>query len=370
MRVVLAAESAPRLASLRQLVLAASQECAAADCVPWTDLPLRLARGGMDLVLIVAEANLEAALPVIRHTASHSPAAILALGHQAEAAQILQAIRAGAREYVEIDHFREEFPEVLQRLGQAGVLQLRQGRSVAVIAANPGSGVTTVAANLAFSLGQKYPQQVVLAELGNGVPELALDLDLKPRHTVDELLRDWRRMDASMVRQTLVQHEAGVQVLAYPPEALQPLPVEGPAMKQALLLLRGLFDYTVLDLGHSLGEGSQVALNLSEAVVVVLRLDVPSLRLARRFLKQLVDHGVPAEKLRVVANRYGQSRQLAWRKAEEALGLPVLVWVPDDPASLNSALNNGQPLIQVARRAQITRRIGDLANHVNGQAKK
>jgi pilus assembly protein CpaE len=369
MRVVLATESHAQRDPLRQLVLGAGLECAAGDCVSWADLPVRLAKGSLDLVLVAAETGLAAALPVLQHTSTHCPSPVLAVGHQADAEEILQALRSGAREYVERDHFREEFPAVLKRLGQAGVVQLRQGRSVAVIAANPGSGVTTVASNLAFSLAARYPRQVVLAELGNGIPELALDLDLKPAHTVDELLHDWPRMDAAMVRQTLVEHQAGVHVLAYPPEALEPMPVDDAAMKQALLLLRALYDFTVLDLGHSLHVGAKAALNLSEAVVLVLRLDIPSLRLARRFMNTLLDHGVPVEKLRIVANRYGQSRQLAWREAEKALGLPVLVWVPDDPASLNLALNHGQPLLQAARRAQITRRIGELANHVNGQAK-
>jgi Flp pilus assembly CpaE family ATPase len=75
------------------------------------------------------------------------------------------------------------------------------------------------------------------------------------------------------------------------------------------------------------------------------------------------------DKLRPVANRYGQRRQVAWKQAEQSLGMPFPDWIPDDPASLNEALNQGKPLVQAARRAAITKRFDQLAQHLNGQAK-
>jgi pilus assembly protein CpaE len=365
MRVVVAAESTEAREQLRQLVLGVGLECGAADCVAFADLPMRLASTGTDLILLAVGASVSPVLSIIPSALHIAP--VIVVGPPADPQTVVQVLRSGAREYVVVERFREEFPVALERLQQAGAIHFQIGRTVAVIAANPGSGVTTVANNLAFALADKHPGKVALAEVGSGVPETALDLDLQPQHTVEELIHDWERMDARMIRQTLVAHAAGVQVLAHSPETLEPTPITPAAMRQTVLLLRTLFDFTVLDLGHSLTDTAREAMNLSDTVVIVVRLDVPSLRLGRQFLRRLAQRGVPASKIRLVANRYGQRRQVAWKKAEEALGLKVHVWLPDDPATLNHALNQGQPLIQTARRAQITRRLDELAQQVNGK---
>jgi pilus assembly protein CpaE len=227
--------------------------------------------------------------------------------------------------------------------------------------------VTTVSSGIAFALAAAHPGEVALAELGIGVPELALDLDLQPQHTVADLVRDWDRMDATIIRQAMVQHSAGVQVLAHSPDACEPLSIPPAAMQQTVLLLRHLYSYSVLDLGHALNDATSAALRLADKVVVVVRLDVPSLRLAHQFRRQLLERGIPESKVVAVANRYGQRHQVPASQVETALGAKVDFWVPDDPGTLNHALNHGKPLIQTARRARITRRIDQLAKHVNGR---
>ena len=272
------------------------------------------------------------------------------------------------REYLDESRLREELPVALEKLRQAGVIKFKVGRTIAVTAVGPGSGVTTVASNLAFALAGKHANEVVLAELGTDVPSLALALDLQPRHSADDLVRDWARTDATMIRQSLADHAGGVRVLAHAPETLTATPIEPPAMRHLLLLLRTLYEWTVLDLGHSAHPAGLEAMQLADIVVVVTRLDIPALRMSRRYLKDLADRGIPKTCLRAVANFFGQRKQIAWKQAQEALGLPIVTWLPDDPATLNQALNQGQPLVQVARGAKITKRFKELAQHLNGQA--
>jgi pilus assembly protein CpaE len=106
---------------------------------------------------------------------------------------------------------------------------------------------------------------------------------------------------------------------------------------------------------------------MSENVVVVLRLDVPSLRLTRQFVRRLTEQGVVRDKMRLVANRHGQRQQISRKKAEEVIGVAIPEWVPDDPATLNQALNHGLPLLSTARRAAITVSFDTLATKLNGK---
>lgn len=365
MRVIVASDNADQHLPLRAQLLSAGLECGAADCVLLAGLEPRFAQAGADLVAVYVSPPSEPALALIQKAAARLSAPVLAIGPTSDPQLVIQALRSGAREYLDEDKLREDLPTVLERLRQAGAIRFKVGRTLAVTAGCPGSGVTTVASNLAFALALKYPKQVVLAELATDVPALALALDMQLRHTADELIRAWDRADSAMLQQGLVEHVGGVQILAYAPETLIAEPVEPPAMRHLALLLRTLYDWTVLDLGHSAHAAAVEAMQLAESVVVVTRLDVPALRLTRRYVQELQDRGIAREKLRPVANFYGQRKQLAWKDAQDALGMPLAVWLPDDPALMNQALNQGQPLVRLSPRAKISKRIVELAQQVD-----
>jgi pilus assembly protein CpaE len=368
MRVVIAREAGVLRERLRQTVLGAGLQCAANDCVSYTELSDRLAQAPADLVLIGLGAEVQRGLPVIETAAAQTKVPVFAVGLSSDSQQILQALRKGAREYLHEEDLHTELLSALGKLRQTGAAPVQWGKIITMTGAQPGIGVTTVACNVAFALAANYPGQVVLAELGGGVPELALDLDLQPRHSLTDLVASWDRLDTTLMRRALVEHPGRLSVLAYKPETLQPAFVEPPAMRQMLALLRSMFKFTVVDLGHGVDPTHLEAVALADKVVLVVRLDVPSVRLSRQYFHQLEDAGVPRGKLHVAANRYGQRKQFPWKKAQEALGLPIAEWIPDDPGCVNQAINQGQPLIATASRASITRSFAGLAGRLNGKA--
>jgi Flp pilus assembly CpaE family ATPase len=108
-------------------------------------------------------------------------------------------------------------------------------------------------------------------------------------------------------------------------------------------------------------------MRLCDAVVVVVRLDVPGLRQARRLTGLIADQRVPQGRIRLVANRYGQAGQLAWKKAEEAVGTPFLEYLPDDSGKLNQALTEGRPVVRLSPSARFSRSLAKLADLLNGR---
>jgi pilus assembly protein CpaE len=370
MRVVVTQEQAGTAEPVRQVLLGLGLECSATDCVPFSELPVRLAQGPVDLVLVRVGADLNAALAAIRQGTTQTGAPILALGPATDVEHVLQTSRSGAREYLDEKRFQADLEAALEKLRAAGTVKHGQGFVVAVASATPGSGVTTVAANLAFTWAPKHPGRVALVELGREAADLALCLDLDPKHPLGEVFQNWQRMDASLLRQSMAEHPNGVSVLAHKPETLDVAALEPQAVRKAIILLRTVYEKVVLDLGHTLGEEHYEAMRRADSVALVVRLDVPALRQARRLLQQCIDRGVPQDRIRLVANRYGQKGQLGWNKSQEALGAKFTEYLPDDSGKLNHALNKGQPLVCAAPHASITRRFGKLAFQLNGQSVK
>ena len=87
-------------------------------------------------------------------------------------------------------------------------------------------------------------------------------------------------------------------------------------------------------------------------------------------MNRLTDLGLAPKQRILVANRYGQRKQIGWRKVEEALGVPVDVWLPDDPGRVNQAMNLGLPLTQVSSWSKFGRRLNEMAQQVAGAVPK
>ncbi len=369
MRVIIAGVAQGLREQYRQTVLSIGLQCEAGDCVSYAELPFRILHGPGDLIVFWLGTIPALALSALQQTAMRTKAPIVAVGTSSDAGKILQTMRSGAREYFRENDLAAGLLTTLSKMRQAGVPTIEWGQILAVIAAKPGIGGTTVACNLAFALAAHYPQRVVLAELGNQVPELALDLDVQPPHSLSDLALRADRLDTTLMRQVVVEHEAKLHLLVHPPTTLQAEPLPPGVMRTILVLLRTMYEHTVVDLGSSPDPAGLAALELANKIVVVVGLDVPALRLSRRFLRDVEDVGVDPKKLVVVANRYGQSNQFPWKQAQEALGYPIQEWIPDDIGLINRALNLGQPLLMVARRAPITRTFDRLAHSFNGKTR-
>jgi len=371
MHAIITCENPNDCDAYRQILINSGLECGSSDAVVYGDLSKRINRGGADVLVLLIGEDPQASVRLIKKVHDKSSLPILVVGPSHDAQLILQSMKAGAREYLDIDQLRDGLEKAIDKLQAAGSTPFRRGRSIVVTGANPGIGVTTVASGLAFALGKEHPKDVVLAELSPGVAELALDLDLHPSLSMTQLLRDWSRVDSTTIRKAALEHAGGIHVLA-DNASFDAVPAfEAGAGKQIISLVRTMYEYAVYDVGHGMqSQVAQEAVQSADKVVVVLRLDVPSLRLAHDYLVHLSNLGVPPQNVVVVANKYGQKQQVSWKKVEDAIGVKVDIWLPDDPSTVNYALNLGLSLPQASSWAKLIRRFGELAHYLNGRAKK
>jgi pilus assembly protein CpaE len=365
MQVVLATESLYQRDLVRRSILGVGLRCESTDCVDLAGLPLRLARGNVDLILVGIEGRVQRALEAIREASKQFDGPILAVGIACEPRDILEVMRGGAREFLDQAQIQEELIQALERLRRSGVVENRQGKITGVISATPGSGVTLLSTTLAFALAQRKVGTVMLAEVGTGVPELALQLNLQPTHTLKELLREWERVDATMLRQTLAVHPLGVHLLCANTTSLTPPQVSPATMRQLLVLAHNLFDRSVLDLGHGLVESTLEAIKHIDEVLIVTRMEIPALHLTKRLIKMLLtQHNVPADRLHLVGNRSGQRGQLTRKQVEEMLGFGLWGLVPDEVATIIRAQNEGRPAQEIAPRSALCRSITEMSTRL------
>ncbi len=368
MRIVLADDQKQRIDHVRRVLLGEGLTCDADDVVDYQGLQGRLAGQKADLILVTLDGAREEALAAIQTARQMTNAPILAADAGTEAETIRQAIRAGASELVSLDRLREELSEVLTKIEAGGHAHNQRGILISLFSPSGGAGVSTTAVNLAVRLAGTMPDRVALIELKPAPGDLALMLDLEPKHTLDHICRSWERLDQKMLEAAMVRHRSGVRVLAqtgYPQNGdLCENTLSTEAVRQLCTLTRRMHALTVADLSHELSEQQVEAMRLSNLVGLIARPDVLGLRRARWALDTVRARGVPGDRFRLVLNRFGQTGQIDLAKAEQILGIQVFHRIPEDHRLANRAVNLGIPLTESSKRSRISRSFSSLARNV------
>src|SRR5262249_22115981 len=144
--------------------------------------------------------------------------------------------------------------------------------------------------------------------------------------------------------------------------------VTAEGVRKTLGMARLIFPYVVMDLDHSFHPEQVEAIRQANLVLIVFRLDFASLRNARRTLDYLDKLAIGRDRIQFVVNRYGQPKEVPFAKAEEALGVKISHYIPDDPKSVNRANNDGVPVVIESPSTKVSRSVAKLAASVNGKA--
>ncbi|HEY1679098.1 MAG TPA: cellulose synthase operon protein YhjQ/BcsQ [Candidatus Sulfotelmatobacter sp.] len=323
---------------------------------------VRSANPDVTLVDIPAD-NPQIALRAIELLHQEMPdTAIFAVGSLNQPQVIVNAMRAGAREFVERPTTTTDLLEAFVRLTASqrrGRQEGLRGKVFSVINAKGGNGATTVAVNLALALQSAYGQTALvdLAPLGHD----ALHMNLKPVFTVADATRNLHRMDASLLESFMTRHNGGLQLLAGTnvPAAVDPSTAE---FVRLFDMLVSHYRYVVVDASSRFDAASRLIASLSETVLLVACTDVASLWSAARVQQYLGEAG-SRERVRLVLNRFRKVSGFSEADAEAAVGAKLLWRVPNQYFAISTAIDRGTPVMD-QRNSEIARCFSGLAQEL------
>jgi pilus assembly protein CpaE len=205
-----------------------------------------------------------------------------------------------------------------------------------------GSGATTLAYSTAFQIRKQSSASVLLADLHLVGGVVAFLAKLRPAYSAVDALRHASQLDES-VWKSLVSVKGGVDILAAPdrpePAIIEPFPVQ-----ELLEFSRGLYDHVVVDLGSILDPLGMTAINASDETNLVCSTDMTSLFLMRRTIPVLEEMGRRRDQLNVLVNRTDRKRELSSDELEKIFRASIHRTFPDDPAAVEQAQREGEPL--------------------------
>ena len=273
-----------------------------------------------------------------------------------------QAMRSGAADYVsnyvngtrlaesvrEAAVRRERLKKVtgqLPALPQAvQTPQGPKGKVIALFSPKGGTGVTTLAVNLALALHtEETPTALVDADLQFG--DVCAFLNMQPRLTIVDMTTQAGSLDDELLRELLLAHDSGLKIAAAPlaPELADEVTASG--LARVLEVLKNRYPYVVVDAGSYLNDVSLTVLETADLVLSVILPEIPSIKDARLLLDLFFKLELPREKLHFVMNQVDKRELIRMDRVSENLRHPVLGEIPYDRESVKDAINRGRPLI-------------------------
>jgi Flp pilus assembly CpaE family ATPase len=320
-----------------------------------------------DVVVLDLDSEPAVAMGLVERASADGAATIMVYSENTDPKLAIRSMRAGAREYLLLPLEQDAVGEALARteaaLREKALPGARTVGGLHVFAGSKGgSGVTTVACNIAVALAEKSDQSILLIDLALPIGDAALCLGISAGYSTEDALRNVDRLDASLLKNLLVQHRSGVMVLAAPTKVPE-VEVSKGAIDKLIAIARREFDHVIVDVGSRIDVAAKVLIEEASTIYLVTQTGISELRNSNRLISQYFAEGNP--NLEIVINRF-ESRFLESVNEDvvaKALGKPVRWKIPDDQDAAR-ALQYGDTGRPETRISRISR---EMASSISGR---
>lgn len=323
-----------------------------------------------DIGIVSLDADPPKGLELVARLIESSPdCAILVISSSNDGNLILQAMRAGAKEFLTQPVRIEDLAGALARIGERrlgkGEKRARVSQVIAVAGAIGGVGTTSLAVNLGCALAKSAKNSVALIDLDLCLGDADVVLDAIPDYTLVDVAQNVTRLDFTLLKRSLTKHASGLYLLPRPVQIEDSRLVTPEDLQRVIGLMKATFTHLVVDLSKGYTAVDMVALEMATHILLVTQLDLPCLRNVVRLMMSFNEMKGLADKVKIIVNRVGlDTGQITLKKAQDTIGREIFWQLPNDYRTMIEVRNNGVPLIEHCPKAAITQSIVALTEAV------
>lgn len=318
-----------------------------------------------DALVLMVSGNWEAELAALMERPSTERPPLLVIGDKSNVELIRCAMRAGARDFISPPVMADEIEAFLHQLrrDREATPNDRTAHLTAVINAKGGSGASVIAANLAHILAVTTDCRTALLDLDIQFGALPMYFNLTPHNGLVRALELVETLDPVALEGYIQAHRSGLDVLASLPEDLvSPAEVPESRMETLLQVMGQAYDNLVVDLPRWVGGSTGVVLERADRVFVVVEQSIAHLRDAKRLIGMLRrEINISDARVTIVLNRYDKRNAVTLGDVRDALPKQDIVTLPNDFRRVAESVNAGSPLLELARKAAVTRGLVTLS---------
>jgi pilus assembly protein CpaE len=244
------------------------------------------------------------------------------------------------------------------------------GRTIAVVGSKGGTGSSTVAHNLAWTIARNLSTQTVLVDLDIAFGTAGLDFNQDPPQGIGEAIFAPDRLDANLIDRLLSKCSDNLSLLAAPAVLDRTTDLTETALDGLLDILRGSTPSIVLDMPHVWSAWARRALIGADEILIVATPDLASLRNTKNMFDLLRQNRRNDAQPKLVLSQTGVPKrpEIAAAEFAKAIGTELAANLPYDAALFGTAANNGQMLAEVQPTGKYTEIFAALSAAVTGRA--
>jgi len=317
---------------------------------------------------------------------------IVILSVQGDPNYMRRAMLAGARDFLTKPPMADELISAVRRAGEmarserAKAVQtvvpavssakssfgsnIADGRIIMVYSPKGGTGVTTLAVNLAITLNNEETK-AVLVDGNLQFGDVAVFLNEQGKNTILDLAPRADELEPEIVESVLIKHaSSGLRILAAPSRPEHADHVSSDQFSKLLKYLQQVYAYVIVDTAHLLNEITLSTLDIADVVVLLVTQDIPAIKNARLFLDLLNTIGVSRNHVCFVMNRYDKRISITPEKVSENLKQEIMGVIPLDERIVIPSVNRGVPFMIDNMTQPAARAVFSLAEAIRAQLSK
>jgi len=293
--------------------------------------------------------------------------AIVALGDGMDNQLVLNAMRAGARDFVAYGSRASEVAGLVRRLNKRlpPVTTNTQLGGLTVLFGTQSNSDGALLANHMALVVQKSGQQTLLLDLGLPRGDSLALLGLESSFHFGDALRHLRRLDATLIDSAFTSTEAGLRILAY---AIGDEPLDSTSAAELYMLLSALrqhFQHIVVNLtGQSDSEALRTFVSHCDKLIWYTDQNVLNCRRNLAVLNQWREKGMKLDHARLLVDGYLSSVAPDAETLGKTFNLEVIAVLAANAEVRLNAKNQGVSLFELAPREKLTQSLRTLGERL------
>jgi pilus assembly protein CpaE len=244
------------------------------------------------------------------------------------------------------------------------------GRIIAIVGAKGGGGASTVAHNIAWSIGRDLLLDTVIADLDLAFGTGGLDFNQDPPQGIADAVFSPDRVDTAFIDRLLSKCTDHLNLLSAPAALDRVYDFGAEVFDSTLDSLRASVPCVVLDVPHQWVAWTKRILSGADEILVVAGPDLANLRNTKSMIDLLRTARPNDRPPQYCLNQVGVPKkpEISTPDFAKALGSDPLAVIPFEPQLFGTATNNGQMIAEVSGNHKTAELFRQMAQALTGRA--
>jgi pilus assembly protein CpaE len=244
------------------------------------------------------------------------------------------------------------------------------GRMIAFIGAKGGVGSSTISHNVAWTISNRYRNDVVLADLDLAFGTANINLDQDPPQGIAEAIYSPDRVDDILLDRLLAKCAENLNLLAAPSTLDRTYDFTQDTFNNVLEVAQRSSPTVVIDLPHQWNAWTRHILANADEVVITAAPELANLRNTKNLLDVLSGLRPNDVAPRLIMNQVGVPKrpEISVSDFVRPLDVQPAAIIPFEPALFGTASNNGQMVSEADAKSPIAAHFDFMAQLLTGKA--